>query len=260
MQPDEKLVWLGIKQNTGKSNTVAADLRHLEDTVGDWASFADLVNNQAADYDELETELTDTHGWTTGEADPFISRLENEFNSYADLQSSVDGFESYEDLQALFDTATTFVSDSLTRNQEPAAGIRLHETAGVSESGVDVPAGTAEVFGNRIEFSEQAAARGTRDPPSYANLSATNTTVGTGVPITISADVTNENGFAGEYSVVLTRDGEVEQEKTVSLSANETVTVEFEVVRNAYICSDYSIGGLDPLYLCWRSHHVGVVN
>lgn len=252
MEAEEKLVWLGIKTNAAKVNQLSEDVKHLQDTVGDWGEFTDLVEDDTDSYEELKTELVD-QGWSEGQADNFIARLQNEFNSYNDFQSSVGGFESYDELQSLFDSASTFAGDSMTESGAPAAGIRIHESDGVSYAGVDVPAGTTEVFGSRIEFSQQDPARGAKESVTYANFTSDDpdnveTVFGT---ITFSADVTNPNGFPVDAEVPLQEDGSVIRTKTISLGANETVNVEFDVRKEDYICADYSIGNSDPILACW---------
>ena len=44
---------------------------------------------------------------------------------------------------------TTVVAES----ESGDAGIRIHEEDGVSKDGVEVPAGTVEVYGLKVEFS-----------------------------------------------------------------------------------------------------------
>lgn len=253
MEAEEKLVWLGIKTNAAKVNQLAADVQQLKETIGDWGTFQDLVENQTDSYSELKTELVDNYGWSSDDADAFISRLQNEFNSYNDFQSDVGGFESYEDLQSLFDSASTFTGDSMTETGQPAAGIRIHESDGVSYAGVSVPPGTTEVFGSRIEFSQQDPVRGAQDPVTYANFSSDDADDVATVrsSITFSADVTNPNGFPIEAEVPLQEDGSVISAKTISFGANETKSVSFTVTKNDYICADYAIGNTSTILACW---------
>jgi hypothetical protein len=255
MEAEEKLVWLGIKTNAAKVNDLAADTSQLQETVGDWAAFQDLVRNQTNSYSALKSELVNTHGWSSDDADAFIARLKNEFSDYNDVQSSVGGYDSYAELQSQFDSASTFSGDSETESGQPAAGIRIHESAGVSYSGVDVPAGTTEVFGSRIEFSSQDPVRGTQDPVTYANLSTddADNVVNVGESITFSADVTNPNGFQVEAEVPLLEDGSVLSASTITLSANGTRTVSFTVTKQEYVCYDYGIGDTGTVTACWKS-------
>jgi hypothetical protein len=258
MEAEEKLVWLGIKTNAAKTNELAADTDHLKETVGDWAAFQDLVQNQTDSYSALQSELETSHGWSSDDAEAFIARLKNEFTTYNDVQSSVGGYESYAELQAAFDSTTTFTADSETESGQPAAGIRIHESSGVSYSGVDVPAGTTEVFGSRIEFSGQDSVRGTQDPVTYANFSSddADNVVNTGQSITFSADVTNPNGFQVGTEASLQEDGTVLRTTTLSLGANETRTVSFTVTKDEYVCHDYAIGTTGTMTACWKSSNL----
>lgn len=253
MDAEEKLVWLGIKTNAAKVNKLAADVAQLSETVGDWGSFQDLVTDDVTSYAELNTELVDTYGWSQEDADAFISRLENEFNSFSDFQTSVDGFESYEDLQSLFDSASTFAGDAETETGQPAAGIRIHESSGTSYAGVSLPAGTTEVFGTRIEFSQQEPVRGTREAVTYGSISTddADNVANVFASITFSVDVTNPNNFSTTASIPLTEDGDVVKSKEVRFNASETKTVSFTVTKQDYICADYAIGKSDSVLACW---------
>jgi len=254
MDAEEKLVWLGIKRGGRKVSQVASDVEHLKQTVGDWDAFSDLVVNQTDAYSGLKTELVDTHGWSSAEADAFIARLKNEFNSYNDFQSSVDGWSTYQQLQSYFDTATTYTSDSLTADGAPAAGIRFHESDGISYDGVQVPAGTAEIFGVRVEVSRQDPPRGTKDSVTYANFQSddADNVTDVGTPITFSADVTNPNNYGVTAQVPLTENGSVISTKEVRLEGNATTAVEFSVTKDDYVCADYAIGDADPILACWN--------
>jgi hypothetical protein len=255
---EEKLVWLGIQTNSAKVNKLEGDVVNLKNTVGDWSDFVSLVNNNSS-YSGLRDSLVNNFGWDSNNAQAFVDRLDREFASYTDFKDKVNNqFNSYSDLQAVFGQATIFQGDQVTSSGQPAAGIRVHESDGVSYSGVSVPAGTTEVFGVRIEFSQQNPPRGTTDPVTYANLTtndADNTVVRTN-DITISADVTNPNGFQVDAAVPLTEDGSVLKQQQVSFDANETKSVSFTVAKSSVFCGDYAIGNLSPVLICWK--HAGV--
>jgi hypothetical protein len=253
LDAEEKLVWLGIQTNSAKVNALQGDVNNLKDTVGDFEDFKTEVDN-ATSYSDLRDTLVNDYGWSAENADAFISRLQNEFDSFSDFQDQVvNNYSSYSELQQVFDQATTFQGDQQTASGQPAAGIRVHESDGVSYSGVSVPAGTTEVFGDRVEFSQQDPPRGTEEPVTYANMSSddADNVVNTFQSITFSADASNPNGFQVDTQVSLTEDGSVIQSKQISLAANETKTVSFTVTKEDYICADYAIGGLDPILACW---------
>ena len=58
-----------------------------------------------------------------------------------------------------------------TDDGSPLAGIRVHPEPGQTYDGVDVPAGTTEVFGARVEFSEQTPVVESEQPPDTEPVS-----------------------------------------------------------------------------------------
>jgi len=253
LDAEERLVWLGVQTNSAKVNALQGDVNQLKDTVGEWGDFQTAVDDNTS-FSELETDLINNYGWSQEDAQAFTDRLSREFNSYTDFADQVNNqFTSYDDLQGVFDQATTFQGDAQTDTGQPAAGIRVHESDGTSYSGVSVPAGTTEIFGVRVEFSQQDPPRGTTEPVTYANMASDDaddvaTVYGS---ITFSADVTNPNGWQVDQQVSLTEDGSVISSKNVSIAANSTKTVEFTVTKQDYICAEYAIGDLDPILACW---------
>ncbi|AGM11217.1 hypothetical protein M197_gp52 [Haloarcula hispanica tailed virus 2] len=252
MDVEEKLVWLGIKTNAAKVNELAADVQQLQETVGDWGTWKAKVQDDLTSYAELETYLLN-QGWSQEDVDAFIARLQNTYADFTAFQNDLDNYDSYEAWQSNFESTTGVQGDATTDSGQPAAGIRVHESAGVSYSGVSVPPGTTEVFGNRIEFSQQDPPRGTQDPVTYSNFTSDDPDDVEVVnsAIVFSADVTNPNGWRVTVTVPLTEDGSVLQSKEVTIDANSTTSVSFSVTKSDYICADYAIGNTSTILACW---------
>jgi hypothetical protein len=261
---EEKLVWLGVKQNTAKASVVSGDIQRLRETIGDWSAFQSAVDADGS-YTDFETTLTDA-GWTADEAQRLITKIQSAYEDTDSSGTTWDEFAadvadrtSYEDWSTVFGSTTGLIGDTLTENGEPIAGVRIHEEAGVSYDGVSVPAGTTEVFGQRVEFSQQGGARAAPAVVTYSNLrtDSDDNTATVGNPVDITADVTNPNNFPVTVTVPLTGDGEVVRDQRVSINANGTETVTFRVTRSEYVCVDYAIGETDPVLVCWRPGGLG---
>ena len=247
----EWLVWLGVQEPQVDLSVIQADIDRLKDSVGEWTDFETLVEN-STDYADLEQNLIDA-GFDAAKVENFISKIQDEYSSFSEFQGNVvDDLNGYDEFRAQFGNTQGLTGSELTEDGEPTAGIRVHDQAGTSYAGVSVPAGTTEVFGRRIEFSQQDAAADPEDV-TYANLTSDDpdnvaTVFST---ITVSADVTNPNGWGVDVTIPLKLDGSVEQQEAIRLGANETRTVSFDVTEQDYVCYEASIGTTAPITICW---------
>ena len=251
LETQEWLVWLGVKEPQVDLSVIQADIDRLKDSVGDWDSFETLVDG-ATSYTEYEQALIDA-GFPSAEVDAHISRVQDEFSSWTAYHDEVvNNLNGYDEYRAQFGNTQGLTGSELTEEGEPTAGLRVHDSAGTSYNGVSVPAGTTEVFGRRIEFSQQDAAADP-DDVTYANLQSDDpdNTVTVYQTIAVSADVTNPNAWGVNVTIPLKLDGSVEQQQAVRLGPNETRTVSFDVTEQDYICYEASIGTTSPITICW---------
>ena len=250
LETQEWLVWLGVKEPQVNLSEVKADIDRLKDSVGTWEDFQEIVAN-ASDYSELEQDLLDA-GFPSAKVDSFIAKIQDQYSSFSDFQSTVSGLTSYLEFQSQFGNQSGLTGDSLTEDGEPTAGIRVHDSSGQSYAGVSVPAGTTEIFGRRIEFSQQDPSV-EPDEVSYSNFSTDDADDVATVfqSITFSADVTNPNAFGVDVTIPFTEDGSVLAQRSIRLGANATETVEFTVTKQDYICADYAIGDSGTITACW---------
>lgn len=259
METNEKLVWLGIKTNAASQSVIQGEIQHLKETIGDWSTFQTEVGNDTT-YEEFKTTLTDA-GWTEEEAQTLIDKIKNAYTDDDSSGTTWDEFSddvannhsSYEEWSTVFDSGTGVQGDGKTDSGEPIAGVRIHENAGISYSGVEVPGGTIEVFGQRVEFSQQDPPRGSEAKVAYSNFSTddADNTETIGNDMVFSADVTNANSWAVTATVPLTEDGEVVDSKEVRIPASGTETVSFSVTKNEYVCAEYAIGDTSTILACW---------
>lgn len=252
------LTWLGIKSPSANQNTASGDVERLKANVGDWAAFVTLVEGSTT-WSEFNTALTD-NGFTQQQADDLINRAQQAFEDEDSSGTDWDEYKdfvtgdstSYTEYKTEFPTTTGIRSETTTEDGQPAAGIRVHDSAGVSYAGVSLPAGTTEVFGSRIEFSQQESPV-SADELTYSNIRTDDAddVVNVFQSITISADVTNPNSFQGTVTVPLQEDGSVIQRQEVTVDGSSTTTVSFTVTKEDYICADYAIGSSSAVTVCW---------
>jgi len=251
LDTQEWLVWLGVKEPQTNLSEVKADIDRLKDNVGTWSDFQDLVSN-SADYSELEQNLLDA-GFPSDKVDAFIDKIQDQYSSYAAFQDDVvNVLTSFTEFQSQFGNQQGLTGSRRTADGEPVAGLRVHDESGTSFAGVSVPAGTTEIYGRRIEFSQQDASVDPSDL-TYSNQSTddSDNVVNVYQDITISADVSNPNGFGVDATVPLKAGGTVIDQENTRLGANATQTVSFTLSRSDYVCLDLAVGTLSPVTVCW---------
>ena len=246
----EWLVWLGISQPNQSRNSMDGDVQRLKEHVGDYDAFQSLVEGSTS-YSEYHDDLV-AAGFTEDEAEEHVQRVENNYDEWSEYEQFVLDQDTYERYKSGFGTLTGVASEETTEDGEPVAGIRVHDSPGISYAGVPVDAGTTEVFGRRIEFSQQDAAVDPEDVMwSNMDTDAEDNVVNSHQTITFSADATNPNGYSVTVTAPYQEDGEVVRRTTIDIPANGTRTVEFEVTKTEYICVEAAIGTTDPITACW---------
>jgi hypothetical protein len=254
LDTQEWLVWLGVKEAQTNLSEVEGDIKRLKDSVGDWSSFQSLVSN-SGDYSELEQNLLN-EGFPSDKVDAFIDKIKDQYSGYGAFQDDVvNTLTSYTEFQSQFGNQQGLTGSRRTEDGEPVAGLRVHDESGTSFAGVNVPAGTTEIYGRRVEFSQQDASVDTSDL-TYSNQTVSDTTVNSGETVSISADVSNPNGFGVSATVSLKADGSVIDQRSVRLGANSTTTVSFTVSRDRYVCLDLAIGSMSDVTVCWKPRQV----
>lgn len=259
LDTQEWLVWLGVKEPQTNLSEVKADIDRLKDSVGTWSDFQDLVGD-SADYSDLEQKLLDA-GFPSDKVDAFIDKIQDQYSGYAAFEDDVQNIlTSYTEFQSQFGNQQGLTGSRRTSDGEPVAGLRVHDESGTSFAGVSVPAGTTEIYGRRIEFSQQDASVDPSDL-TYSNQTTddSDNVVTVYQDITISADVSNPNAFGVDATVPLKAGGSVISQRSIRLGANATQTVSFTISRNEYVCLDLAIGTLSSVTVCWIPQGLQIV-
>ena len=244
------LVWLGVVQPGQDRNTMDGDTEKFKEILGDYTDLQALVEG-ADSWSDYEQALLDA-GFTEDEVAAHLERVQNEYEDWAEYEAFVLDSESYEEYKTGFGNLTGVSSEKTTESGEPVAGIRVHDSPGVSYAGVSLPAGTTEVFGRRIEFSQQDASVDT-DDVTWSNMrtDAEDNVTTAFSEIVFSADATNPNGFGVDVTATYQEDGSVVRRKSIRIPANDSVTVDFAVTKRDYICVEAAIGTTAPITACW---------
>lgn len=265
LSPDKKLVWLGFKNPQQDVNEAKTDIQKLKDNVGSFSTFqADLdaydldddgTDENISNFTQFETYLED-NGFSDTEANAFIEKIKNNWTDDDSSGSVYDEFEdyventatSYEELEAQFTTAAGVTGEAETSDGDKVAGLIFHDEPAVSKNGVNLPAGSAELFANRIELSVTDSIQ-TDDPlMSYSNLAIDDQTPTIDQTITISATLENIGGVGGDAYPQLKIDGAVvKSQGPIFLSNGESTTVSFTYSFDELVSVDVTIADLDPL-------------
>jgi len=201
-------------------NTQANPLRDLWNDLSDSTDHETFSNDVQgiSSWSEFETYLQDNHGFSAGEASTFREQLESKYASFTDFRDALSTFDSYDEWENSLSWGETVAGESTDEDGRLVTGFRFHDEAGVTREGVQVPAGTVEIFGEEVHFSNTS-------PPveeesseslfSWANESHSPNVPNPHEPVTISADVTNNGNYAEPLVAALKVEGSVVDESDV---------------------------------------------
>lgn len=251
LDPETKLVWLGVKQSVATESAITQHINQLKETIGEWEDFQSAVEGDGS-YSDFSTTLQN-NGWDEEDATAFIDTLKRDYTDWADFANDVGAKETYEEWSTGFGSVTGMSGTLTTDDGKSAAGIRIHESPTVSESGVQLPAGTVEVFAQRIEFSSTAPPRPPDQPITVSNFECTDpdNTIEIFVEMFFEADINNPNDHSVQVTVPLIEDGSVIQQQTLRIAQNGTKRVRFGVTKFETFCGDYAISKSDTVLACW---------
>lgn len=218
-----KLVWLGLARSEKDLSSINEEIERLRETfdgIEDFKQQADVD-----DYNQFDGILT-TNGWTQEQADRFLQKLQLEFPNWSDMSDVFQDLNGFEELKQFFDTRLSLESDTKTEEGQPIAGIRFHDSGGISHDGISLPPGTVEIYGGRVQFSETGEPSGDTIDVSVSNLDVpSQATVNEDVEVT--AEVENTGNTKGSAYVVLQEESQVVDRKRVTLSPGSSQTIEF---------------------------------
>lgn len=240
---EKKLIWLGLKRPQADLSEVNEEIDQLQQQLEDYGEFQTDLDG-VADYTELDTYLQN-NGYTQEEADTFINKIQNNFDDYAAFKDYVQNqSDTFTELKNAFNTNTTIGSDQETDSGQQVSGIKFFENDGYTKDGIFAPAGSTEIFGNEIHFSQTAAPTADSADISYSNLTISDTTPVRFESIDISADITNNGNKRGQVFAPLIEDGSVITRKSVEVPAGQTKTVTFSRSYSEYRSIEITIKNL----------------
>lgn len=264
LKPEKKLVWLGFKNPQQDQSQVQSEVQTLKDNVGDWATFqgdldsydldGDGTAENISNYSQFKTYLTQ-NGFSSSEADAFVQKIKNSFTDDNNSGTTYDEFEayveteasSYQEFKTVFSSGTGLTSEQKTKDGGAAAGIEIHDSQAVSKDGVNLPPGTVEVYGNRIEFSQTDSVVTDEAIMSYSGMTISDQTPEKYQQITIEATVKNIGAVGGDAFPQLKIDGAVKKSKgPIYLLNGQSTTVSFTWTFDELVSVPVSIASLEP--------------
>lgn len=276
----ERLQWLGLSQAVSSLSSVEAQVNLLLDALPGYDTFQDHLNN-GYDYNNNGSKESITTfnnftsyllslGFTQNQIDRFISIIKENFTDDNSNGTVFDEFKSYvindtgtwEEFKNAFSSSNETGGEVETENGETAAGIRFHDESGVTKDNVNVPAGTTEIFGREVHFSQTESVSTEDDSDSstftFSNIRTDggNTTVDVDTTATIKADVTNNNSQNAPVGLSFIEDGSKIDGKVKYIAGNSTETVSFDITKSSQEYHDYAINTTATITITWKPENI----
>lgn len=245
---DDKLRALGIRSPEAGSDISQDLFETIQEAFDSLDEFEDEIDNFTS-FDEFENYLVNQGILDAEDAERLRQRIEARFGDYQSLLDEIDSADTFNEWISQYNPGGGVTGGS---NQ----GVRFHEQAGVSRNGIQVPAGTVEVYGARVEFSETDPSANPEISFTTSNISASSTTIGVQTTqtfdifpeeVVISADVTNTSGGEAEITSRLYEDDEEVETTTSTFADGETVEVSFAVRPSGLGQHDFRINQSDSV-------------
>lgn len=243
----KKLKWLGAKRDGDDESEVQAEISRLKETVGEFDQYQVFVDGSASLSDH-EQRLVDEHGWPGPDAELFSQEIDNAFDGWSAYDNYINNqVDSYSSMKNDFPSEVVFGGIETTSDGEVAVGVRMHDEAGISKKGVELPAGTIELFGYRLEISQLADPDPKEEDIAYGSVQVNPSEPTTGEEFDVFCDITNndENGVLIYPQLVV--NGVVEEQQEVELDAGETKEVRFSYTQPDTTRLDVQIDDQGPV-------------
>ncbi len=236
LKPKQKLKALGLKLPESQENPLKTEFDKLESAVEDLSNgfpeFQNDVGNQTS-FSEFETYLTDTLGLSADVSASLRSKFEAKYGDFSTFQTELDSFITFDEWLNSFKWGDTIGGETTSDGVESNQGIRFHSEEGVTKEDVQVPAGTVEIFGPEIHFSQTGATADEEEDKSslfsYSNETLSDSSIFLDESATFSVDLTNNGSYQERFLPVLVVDGEKEKEgDLIKIGPGNTRTIAFE--------------------------------
>lgn len=275
LKAQTKLQWLGLSNAAESLSGVQEEITLLDDKLSDFNTFLDHLQNgydynddgfkesldSYSDFDKYLAEGSNSISFTNDEADSFIEKIKQNFSDDDEDGTSFDEFKnfvinevvSFESLKTGFGTSNEITSNTETSSGTAAAGIRFHETSGVTRNNISVPAGTTEVYGKEVHFSQSDAPTEPEDTGTitFKNISKDVVAPNIGETVTVSADIENtQNESADVVATFMENEARIDA-TTVRVGSDSTQSVSFDVVKHNTQSNEYKIKTTDSITVTW---------
>lgn len=256
LSPIEKEIWAGIRRpGTDNENEIKwyVDLQREDwySFSGGYSGFQSDVADDMENFDDFVGHESD-RALSVTEAESYADIIKRVFDEGNDsdtwfaFENHVTGESgSWDEYMNAFGSNNTFGSGT-SQGGGSAAGIRVIESDGRTFDGVSVPAGTVEVFGNEVHFSEREPPSSAQPDAQFSNLEVSNDSPVTEQEVEITADVVNEGEY-GTVQVNYREDDEIVETDAFTMDAGESASVMFERTYNIYDSVEVAINDLDPI-------------
>lgn len=243
----KKLKWLGAKREGDDESEIEGEINRLERTVGEFDAYQIFVD-ESADLEAHEDGLVDEHDWPAPDAELFSTKIDNAFDGWEAYDNYINvQVDSYSGMKDDFPSEVVFGGIETTGDGELAVGIRMHDEPGVSKAGVRLPAGTIELFGQRLEISQMA-----EPDPEERDLEYGEVQVEPADPVVDEAfevfcTITNNADTDVRVFPQLVVNGVVEAQDSVDIPEGETEEVRFSHVQPRITRLEVQIDGEEPV-------------
>jgi hypothetical protein len=211
--------------SSGEATGVVDDLKQA---YGNTLDATAKDNFSAFDsFSEFEQYLVD-QGFSADEASNIVQQIENNYADFDEFRTQV--LSSEDGLTEILNN-----SSSGSETSDTGAGVRVFESSGTTEDGVNVPQGAVEVKGTEVHFSQLGSVNDTaeEEPDSgavaWTALDVDNLNPFPGEIITVTGTV-EYVALSGSASVnaSLVVNGNVRSTRSIQIASGEVKTVSFD--------------------------------
>jgi hypothetical protein len=235
LKPVDKLNALGIKFPQAQRNPLREEFNALKsgiDSLTDgFTTFQNDVSNQSS-FDEFETYLESTLGLSAETAATLRNKISVKYGDFSTFQTELNSFSTFNEWENSFIWGDLLGGETTADGVNKNSGIRFHSEAGLTQDGVEVPAGSVEIFGPEIHFAHTGQTADVESDKStilnWSNMSVDASSITLGTTSTFSADITNNGSYPETVTPGLFIDHELVATKDlVTVGAGDSKTITF---------------------------------
>lgn len=175
-------------------------------------------------FAEFEQYLVD-QGFSQDKAQTIVEKIKNQYSDFDTFRAEI--LATAESLEAILNAV-----DHAESTSEGGPGLRVFEEAGTTAAGVSVPAGSVELKGKEVHFSQVGASEEettAEGPINWTALDVDPLNPFPTEPVDVRATVENTSQFPAPITAKLIVDGEVLDSQSVQIRPSGQTTVGFEI-------------------------------